>query len=166
MLDMTTTEVPDHLIGGVFPCTDDRFGAAIRTKLPCVISVGAVDMVNLGAMDTVPKEFRDRNLHVHNAQVTLTRTTPEENRAIGKFIVERVNKMEGPVRFFLPLKGVSAIDALGMPFHDPEADAALFDTIREGWVDAPNRELIELGNNINNSAFPDALAKAFLELIK
>ncbi|WP_321345172.1 Tm-1-like ATP-binding domain-containing protein [Breoghania sp.] len=166
MLDVTTTEVPDHLIGGVFPCTDDRFGAAIRTKLPCVLSVGAVDMVNFGAMDTVPKEFSDRNLYVHNAQVTLMRTTPEENRAIGKFIVERVNKMEGPVRFFLPLKGVSAIDAPGMPFHDPEADAALFDAIREGWVDAPNRELIELDNNINDSAFSDALAKAFLEMIK
>ncbi|WP_319775243.1 Tm-1-like ATP-binding domain-containing protein [Breoghania sp.] len=166
MLDVTTTEVPDHLVGGVFPCTDDRFGAAIRTKLPCVISVGAVDMVNFGAMDTVPKEFRDRNLYVHNAQVTLMRTTPEENRAIGKFIVERVNQMEGPVRFFLPLKGVSAIDAPGMPFHDPEADAALFDAIREGWVDAPNRQLIELDNNINDSAFSDALANAFLELIK
>lgn len=166
MLDVTTTEVPDHLIGGVFPCTDDRFGAAIRTKLPYVGSVGAVDMVNFGALDTVPKEFRDRNLHVHNAQVTLMRTTAEENRAIGRFIVERVNRMEGPVRFFLPLKGVSAIDAPGMPFHDPEADAALFETIREGWVDAPNRQLIELDNNINDSAFSDALAETFLELIK
>ncbi|MEI2385205.1 Tm-1-like ATP-binding domain-containing protein [Breoghania sp. JC706] len=166
MLDVTTTEVADHLVGGVFPCTDDRFGAAIRTRLPYVGSVGAVDMVNFGAMETVPKEFRNRNLHVHNAQVTLMRTTPEENRAIGKFIVERVNRMEGPVRFFLPLKGVSIIDAPGMPFHDPEADAALFETIRAEWIDAPNRKLIELDNNINDQAFSDAIAETFLELIR
>ncbi|PTW59869.1 uncharacterized protein (UPF0261 family) [Breoghania corrubedonensis] len=166
MLDVTTTEVPDHLIGGVFPCTDDRFGAAIRTRLPYVGSVGAVDMVNFGAMETVPKEFRDRNLYVHNAQVTLMRTTPEENRAIGKFIMERINRMEGPVRFLLPLKGVSAIDAPGMPFHDPEADAALFETIRAEWKAAPNRELIELDCNINDKAFSDALAETFLELIR
>ncbi|WP_342363962.1 Tm-1-like ATP-binding domain-containing protein [Terrarubrum flagellatum] len=164
LLDITTTEVPDYLFGGVFPATADRFGAAIRTRLPYVGSVGAVDMVNFGAMDAVPEKFRDRNLYVHNPQVTLMRTTPDENRAIGAWIVERLNRMEGPVRFLLPLAGVSMIDAPGKPFHDPAADQALFDSIRAGWKTAPNRKLIELDLNINDHAFADALVAAFREI--
>lgn len=165
LIDLTTTEVPDHLFGGVFPCTEDRFGATIRTRLPYVGSVGAVDMVNFGAKDTVPARFASRNLYVHNPQVTLMRTTPEENRAIGRFIVERLNRMEGSVRFLLPLGGVSAIDVPGMPFHDPAADAALFDTIRSGFVPAPNRKLIELDAPINDRAFADAVLAAFREIV-
>ena len=165
MIDVTTTEVADHLVGGVFACSDDRFGAAIRTRLPYVVSVGAVDMVNFGAKDTVPDRFRSRKLHVHNAQVTLMRTTPEENRAIAAFIIERVNRMEGSVRFLLPLKGVSMIDAPGQPFHDPEADAVLFDTIRSGFEPAANRRLIELDHHINDPEFSSALVEAFLSLI-
>jgi uncharacterized protein (UPF0261 family) len=164
LIDVTTTEVADLLVGGVFPATQDRFGAAIRTKLPYVGSVGAVDMVNFGAKETVPEKFRGRKLHVHNAQVTLMRTTPAENRAIGAFIVERLNRMEGPVRFLLPLKGVSAIDAPGQPFHDPEADAALFEAIRAGWKDAPNRRLIEIDANINDAEFAAALVAAFRDI--
>ncbi len=164
LIDVTTTEVADLLVGGVFPATQDRFGAAIRTKLPYVGSVGAVDMVNFGAKETVPEKFRHRKLHVHNAQVTLMRTTPEENRAIGAFIVERLNRMEGPVRFLLPLRGVSAIDAPGQPFHDPEADAALFDAIRAGWKAAPNRRLIEIDANINDAEFAAALIAAFRDI--
>ncbi len=165
LIDITTTEVPDHLFGGVFPCTEDRFGAAIRTRLPYVGSVGAVDMVNFGAKETVPTKFAARTLYVHNPQVTLMRTTPEENRAIGRFIVERLNRMEGPVRFLLPLGGVSAIDVPGMPFHDPAADAALFDTIRSGFVPAPNRKLIEVEAPINDRAFADAVLSAFREIV-
>jgi uncharacterized protein (UPF0261 family) len=164
LIDVTTTEVADLLVGGVFPATQDRFGAAIRTKLPYVGSVGAVDMVNFGARETVPDRFSGRKLHVHNAQVTLMRTTPDENRAIGSFIVERLNRMEGPVRFLLPLKGVSAIDAPGQPFHDPAADAALFDAIRSGWQDAPNRRLIEIDANINDAEFAAALVAAFRDI--
>jgi uncharacterized protein (UPF0261 family) len=164
LIDVTTTEVPDLLVGGVFPATEDRFGSVIRTRLPYVGSVGAVDMVNFGARDTVPVPFGDRKLHVHNAQVTLMRTTPEENRQIGEFIVSRLNRMEGPVRFLLPLKGVSAIDAPGQPFHDPEADAALFDTIRAGWQLAPNRRLVELDLHINDPGFAAALVANFHEL--
>jgi uncharacterized protein (UPF0261 family) len=164
LIDLTTTEVPDFLVGGVFPCDADRFGAAIRTRLPYVGSVGAVDMVNFGAKDTVPSQFQSRNLYVHNPQVTLMRTTPEENREIGRFIVERLNRMEGPVRFLLPLGGVSAIDVPGMPFHDPVADAALFDTIRSGFVAAPNRRLIEVQAAINDRAFADAALAAFREI--
>ena len=164
LLDITTTEVPDLLMGGVFPCTEDRFGAAIRTRLPYVGSVGAVDMVNFGARETVPTHFAERNLYVHNSQVTLMRTTPGENRAIGEFIVARLNRMEGPVRFLLPLRGVSAIDVPGMPFHDPVADAALFDTIRAGFEAAPNRRLIEVDAAINDRAFADAALAAFREI--
>lgn len=164
LLDITTTEVPDFLVGGVFACNADRFGAAIRTRLPYVGSVGAVDMVNFGAKETVPAKFAGRNLYVHNAQVTLMRTTPEENVAIGRFIVERLNRMEGPVRFLLPLGGVSAIDVPGMPFHDPAADAALFETIRAGFQPTLNRKLIEVPAAINDRAFVDATFAAFREI--
>ncbi|WP_191085942.1 Tm-1-like ATP-binding domain-containing protein [Roseococcus microcysteis] len=164
LLDITTTEVPDFLVGGVFPCTEDRLGAVIRTRLPYVGSVGAVDMVNFGAKETVPARFQSRNLYVHNPQVTLMRTTPEENRAIAEFLLARLNRMEGPVRFLLPLGGVSAIDVPGMPFHDPAADAALFDTIRAGFVPAPNRRLIEVPAAINDRAFADAALAVFREI--
>jgi uncharacterized protein (UPF0261 family) len=164
LLDITTTEVPDFLVGGVFPCDADRFGAPIRTGLPYVGSVGAVDMVNFGAKETVPAKFAGRNLYVHNPQVTLMRTTAEENAAIGRFIVERLNRMQGPVRFLLPLGGVSAIDVPCMPFHDPAADAALFETIRAGFQPAPNRRLIEVPAAINDRAFVDAALAAFREI--
>lgn len=164
LIDVTTTEVPDLLVGGVFPATEDRFGAAIRTRLPYVGSVGALDMVNFGARDTVPARFAERRLHVHNAQVTLMRTTPQENRSIGDFIVTRLNRMQGPVRFLLPLRGVSAIDAPGQPFHDPDADAALFDAIRTAWVEAPNRRLVELDLHINDPLFAAALADNFRQI--
>jgi uncharacterized protein (UPF0261 family) len=163
-MDITTTEVADLLVGGVFAATEDRFGAVIRMKLPYVGSVGAVDMVNFGARDTVPAKFEGRKFHVHNAQVTLMRTTPEENRSIGEFIVSRLNRMDGLVRFLLPLRGVSAIDAPGQPFHDPEADAALFDAIRSGWRPAPNRQLVELDLHINDRAFADALVDNYRQI--
>jgi uncharacterized protein (UPF0261 family) len=164
LIDVTTTEVADLLVGGIFPCTDGRFGATIRTGLPYVGSVGAVDMVNFGARETVPREFQDRKLHVHNAQVTLMRTTPDENRRIGEFIVSRLNRMTGPTRFLLPLRGVSAIDAPGQPFHDPEADRVLFDAIRSGWQAAPNRKLVEFDLHINDPEFAAALVANFREL--
>ena len=163
-LDITTTEVADHLFGGVLPCTDDRFRAIIRTRIPYVGSVGAVDMINFGAHDTVPPQYATRNLYVHNAQVTLMRTTPDENREIGAWIVERLNRMEGPVRFLLPLCGVSAIDAPGKPFHDPTAGAALFEAIRNGWTPAPSRQLIEIDAHINDAAFADAAVAAFNDI--
>lgn len=164
VIDVTTTEVADFLVGGIFPCTSDRFGAIIRSRIPYVGSVGACDMVNFGGRETVPPRFEGRTFHVHNAQVTLMRTTPEENERIGEFIVSRLNQMEGPVRFLLPLRGVSAIDAAGQPFHDPAADAALFGAIRAGWQPAPNRELIELDRHINDPEFAEALVAGFREM--
>jgi uncharacterized protein (UPF0261 family) len=131
-VDVTTTEVADLLVGGVFPATEDRFGAFIRRPIPYVGSVGAVDMVNFGPRDSVPQKFRGRNLVVHNQNVTLMRTTRDENAAIGAWIGERLNRIGGPVRFLLPEGGVSLLDQPGKPFHDPEADNAA-STSRPSW---------------------------------
>jgi len=150
----------------VFPCTDDRFGAVARTRLPYVGSVGAVDMVNWGARDTVPAKFGQRTLYVHNEQVTLMRTTPEENTAIGEWIGERLNRCEGKIRFLLPLGGVSAIDAPGMPFHDPRADEALFASIRKVFQPTDSRRLMELPVHINDPAFAAALVANFREIAR
>ena len=163
-IDLTTTEVPDHLFGGILPCTDDRFGAVIRRRIPYLGSVGACDMVNFGARDTVPPKYADRKFHVHNPFVTLMRTTAGENAEIGAWIVARLNRMVGPMRFLLPLQGVSAIDAEGKPFHDPEADQALFESIRKGWKAAPNRKLIEVDANINDAEFAAAALAAFHDM--
>ena len=161
VMDITTTEVADFLMGGTLACTDDRFGAIIRRKIPYVGSVGALDMVNFGARETVPAKFEGRNFYIHNPQVTLMRTTPEENHRIGTWIAQRLNRMDGPVRFLIPLKGVSAIDAAGLPFFNAEADAALFDAIREGWQPAKNRKLIEVDAHINDAAFAHEAVKQF-----
>ena len=163
-VDITTTEVADYLFGGILPCTDDRFGAVIRSKIPYVGSVGAVDMVNFGARETVPEKYAGRQFHIHNSSVTLMRTTSDENAAIGTWIVERLNQMQGPVRFLLPLRGVSAIGIEGMPFHDPHADAALFDAIRTGWKPSANRQLIEIDDHINSPQFAEAAVAAFREI--
>jgi uncharacterized protein (UPF0261 family) len=164
--DVTTTEVADFLFGGVLPCTDDRFGAIIRTKLPYVGSVGAVDMVNFGAKESIPDKFKNRKLYVHNEQVTLMRTTPDENKAIGEWIVARLNQMSGPVRWLLPLGGVSAIDQAGQPFHDAEADEALFSAIRSGWSNSPNRKLIEVDSNINDPKFSAAIVSELTDVMR
>jgi uncharacterized protein (UPF0261 family) len=166
LIDVTTTEVADFLLGGIFPCTEDRFGAVARTGLPYVGSVGAVDMVNFGARETVPARCADRNLYVHNPQVTLMRTTPQENEAIGEWIAGRLNRCEGEVRFVLPLGGVSAIDAPGMPFHDPAADEALFAAIRSAFIETPRRRLIETPHHINDPACAQLLADQFFEIAK
>lgn len=166
MVDVTTTEVPDRLFGGVFPCTDDRFGAVARTGLPWVGSVGAVDMVNFGARDTVPARYVDRTFYVHNAQVTLMRTTPAENTAIGEWIADRLNRCEGEVRLLLPQGGVSALDAPGAPFHDPDADQALFAALRATLRTTARRCLVELPHHVNDPAFAAALAAAFREIAR
>lgn len=165
VLDITTTEVADHLMGGVFSAGEGRMDAIIRSKTPYVGSVGALDMVNFGAKETVPAHYADRKLHVHNPQVTLMRTTPEENAKMGAWIAAKLNQMEGPVRFLLPLGGVSLIDVPDMPFHDPEASGALFDAIREGFAPGPNRQLIEVDADINAPAFINAGLEAFGDVV-
>ncbi|MBB5538849.1 Tm-1-like ATP-binding domain-containing protein [Rhizobium giardinii] len=165
-IDVSTTEVCDFLVGGVFPCTADRFGAFARTKLPYVGSCGALDMVNFGAMETVPTEFRSRRLHVHNPQVTLMRTTPEECNKIGEWIGERLNLCEGPVRFLIPELGVSAIDAPGQPFHDPEADAALFAVLERTLRRTAKRQVTRVPLHINDPQFADLLVTNFREAFR
>ncbi|SHJ43366.1 amino acid/amide ABC transporter ATP-binding protein 2, HAAT family [Bradyrhizobium lablabi] len=165
VIDITTTEICDLLMGGVFPATEDRFGAIIRTRIPYVGSVGALDMVNFGSPETIPERYRGRKLHVHNPQVTLMRTTAEENERMGRWIGERLNAMDGPVRFFLPEGGVSALDAPGQPFRDLDADAALFRALDQTVRQTSNRQLIRLKRNINEPEFAAAIVTAFRSLI-
>jgi len=166
VIDVTTTEVCDLLMGGVFPCTEDRFGAIARTGLPYVGSCGALDMVNFGAIETVPAHYKDRTLYVHNPQVTLMRTTVEENARMGRWIGERLNRCDGLVRFLLPEGGVSVLDAPGMPFHDPAADAALFAALEETVVQTKRRRLIRAPHAINDPAFADALLAEYRAVLE
>ncbi len=162
--DITTTEWADELVGGVLSAGPTRLDAAGKMGIPQVVSVGALDMVNFGPMDTVPEKFRSRKLHVHNPTVTLMRTTLEENRRLGEILAEKLNKAKGPVIVFLPLKGVSGIDKEGMPFFDPEADKVLFETLKKNLD--PRIEVRELNYNINDPEFAEAMAEALLQLIR
>jgi uncharacterized protein (UPF0261 family)/ABC-type branched-subunit amino acid transport system ATPase component len=164
VLDLTTTEVPDLLMGGIFPADEDRFGAVIRSRMPYVGSVGAVDMVNFATPETVPERYRGRRFYEHNPQVTLMRTTPEENGRIGRWIGEKLNQMDAPVRFFLPEGGVSGLDMPGQPFHDPAADRALFDALVTTVRATATRRLIRLPYHVNDAAFATAVVEAFLAL--
>jgi uncharacterized protein (UPF0261 family)/ABC-type branched-subunit amino acid transport system ATPase component len=164
VLDITTTEIADELVGGMLTAGPTRMDAIIKSRVPYVGSCGALDMVNFWAMDTVPAKFNGRNFIKHNSNVTLMRTTVTENIAIGKFIVDKLNRMEGPVRFFIPEGGVSTVDAPGKGFWDPAADKALFDTITQNFRAGTNRKLIRLPYNLNDPQFSDALVAAFLEI--
>jgi uncharacterized protein (UPF0261 family) len=161
LMDLTTTEVCDFLFGGVLACTEDRFGAVARTKAPYVGSCGALDMVNFGAMNTVPDRYRGRNLYAHNPHVTLMRTTPDENTKQGEWIADRLNLCEGEVRFLIPELGVSALDAPGKAFWDPEADARLFEALEGRLRQTERRRLIRLPFHINDPAFAEAAVAAF-----
>jgi uncharacterized protein (UPF0261 family)/ABC-type branched-subunit amino acid transport system ATPase component len=161
VIDITTTEVCDLLMGGVLPATEDRFGAIIRARMPYVGSAGALDMVNFGPRDTVPERYRGRLLHQHNPNVTLMRTTPDENDRIGRWIGERLNQMDAPVRFLLPEGGVSALDRPGHAFHDPEADAALFRALEQTVRQTSTRQLVRVAAHINDPAFAAAALDAY-----
>lgn len=163
VLDITTTEWCDELFGGVLNAGSHRLEAAGACGVPQVVSVGALDMVNFGPLDTVPEQYRGRNLYKHNPTVTLMRTTKEENIRLGEVVAEKLNAAKSPTALMLPLRGVSAIDGEGQPFNDPEADKALFDTLRANI--GSNVELIELDSNVNDDAFALAAAKKLLELM-
>lgn len=166
VLDITTTEVCDLLFGGVLPVTEDRFGAIARTRLPYVGSVGALDMVNFWAPPTIPERYRGRLFYEHNPNVTLMRTTADECRRIGEWIGGRLARCDGPVRFLIPEKGVSALDIEGGAFFDPEADAALFEAIEHTIKPTRNRTVTRLSLHINEPAFAKAAAEAFLDIVK
>ncbi len=166
VIDLTTTEVADMLVGGVFPATEDRMGAVIRTGIPYVGSVGALDMVNFGARETVPERFADRRFHIHNPQVTLMRTTPEENDRFAAWIAARLNRMTGPVRFLIPERGVSALDVEGQPFHDPDALAALRRRLKNDVMPTRDRQLVSVPANLNSTEFACAALSAFSEIAR
>jgi uncharacterized protein (UPF0261 family) len=164
VLDVTTTELCDDLVGGVLSAGPDRLEAAGRLGLPQVVSCGALDMVNFGARDTVPPQFESRNLYVHNPSVTLMRTTPGECAELGRRIARKLSAAAGPTALFLPLRGVSMIDAEGQPFHDPDADAALFGALREG-LDG-RVELVEMDCNVNDPEFAAAMVDKLDDYMK
>jgi uncharacterized protein (UPF0261 family) len=164
VIDVTTTEVADEIVGGIFPAGPERFDAILAKQVPYVLSLGALDMVNFGGLQTVPAEFRNRTLHVHNAQITLMRTTVEENRQIARWIADKLNRSTAPLIVLVPEGGVSALDAPGQPFWDPAADAALFAELEAALQVTADRQLRRLPMHINDPAFAQALADAFQEL--
>ena len=156
VLDLTTTELADELVGGVLAAGPRRLEVAGALGVPQVVSLGALDMVNFGPLDTVPPRFAGRKLYQHNPTVTLMRTTPEENAELGRRIARKLNAARGPVTLFVPLRGVSLIAVEGAAFHDPEADAALVDALRE-HLD-PRIDVRYLESDINDPAFARAMA--------
>jgi len=164
VLDLTTTEWCDEIVGGVLAAGSHRCEAAAKNNVPQVVSVGAADMVNFGPINTVPSNFSDRNLYKHNPTVTLMRTTVQENVKVGQMLVEKLNMAAGKTTLLLPLKGVSAIDAKGQPFYGPEEDSALFETLRDG-INRDVVELIELNNNINDQVFAETAAQKLIDMM-
>jgi uncharacterized protein (UPF0261 family) len=164
VLDITTTEIADEIAGGVLSAGPSRLDVFAHHDIAYVGSVGALDMANFWGMDKVPAPLRERKLHVHNANVTLMRTSAAENVRIGRFIAEKLNRMKGEVRFLLPMKGLSALDHEGQPFFDEQADQALFATIERIFTATPRHRLVKLPHHINDPPFADALVKAFREI--
>ena len=165
VLDITTTEWCDELVGGVFNAGPHRLEAAAKRGVVQVVSVGALDMVNFGAMDTVPEKFRGRNLYIHNPTVTLMRTTAEENRKLGGIISSKLNMCSNKAALMIPLKGVSLIDSPGKPFHGPDENKALFSALKAG-LNNPVVEVIEMDNEINDEEFAVAMAEKLCRLIE
>ena len=156
VLDLTTTELADELVGGVLSAGPDRLEAGVRRGIPQVVSVGALDMVNFGPWETVPERFADRTFHRHNPSVTLMRTTPEENALLGARMAATLRQAATPMVVMIPLRGVSALDARGQPFYDPEADAALFQALADGLQGHPLVRLDVRDEHINDPAFAEA----------
>ncbi|PKA49326.1 hypothetical protein AXF42_Ash014228 [Apostasia shenzhenica] len=164
VLDITTTEVADYIVGGVMACDNSRFDSLLENKVPLVLSVGALDMVNFGAKHTIPSNFDQRKIHIHNEQVSLMRTTVDENRKFAKFIAEKLNKSSSKVCVCLPEKGVSALDAPEKPFYDPEATHALLKELDSLIEKNDDRKVKILPYHINDREFADALVASFLEM--
>ena len=160
VLDVTTTEWADELVGGVLTAGPTRLDAAAAARVPAIVTPGCLDMVNFGERATVPAKFAGRNFYQHNAQVTLMRTTPAECVELGRILAEKLNRYQAPVTFLIPRRAISVISAPGKPFHDPAADEALFAAIRAGL--RPGIPVIELDVEINDPAFSRACADALL----
>ena len=165
VLDITTTEWCDEIVGGVLGAGPNRLEAAGRNHVPQVVSVGALDMVNFGPIDTIPEKFKSRNLYKHNPTVTLMRTTVEENIKFGQKIAEKLNASFGKTVLILPLKGVSMIDAPGQPFYGSKEDEALFDTLKNN-IDKDKVNIVEMDNNINEKAFAQRAAEELIKMLE
>ncbi|WP_034944728.1 Tm-1-like ATP-binding domain-containing protein [Erwinia oleae] len=166
LLDLTTTEVCDLLFGGVLACDDTRFDAIANTGTPCVISCGALDMVNFGHATSVPEKYADRLFYHHNAQVTLMRTTPDENVRMAEWIAEKLNRCEGDVVVLIPEGGFSALDKAGQPFWSPEADRAFIDTLEADLKQTDRRRIVRLPWHINDQQFASAAVSHFRALVE
>lgn len=165
VLDLTTTEWCDQEVGGVLAAGPDRCSAAVKNRVPQVVSVGALDMVNFGPMDTVPEKFAGRHLYRHNPTVTLMRTTVPENVKIAGRLAEKWNQAETKMTVMLPLRGVSGIDGEGQPFYGPKEDEALFHTLRTELTNE-NIEILEMDHHINDKAFAETAAQKLIELME
>lgn len=165
VLDITTTEVCDYLFGGVLACNEDRFGAIARTKTPCIISCGALDMVNFGRPSTIPEQYKGRQFYHHNAQVTLMRTTPEENYQMGVWIAEKLNHCEGEIRFIIPTAGFSSLDIKGGVFWSPVADDAFIKAFTDNYEITEKRQLIFSPHHINSPEFCEQVMQLHQEMI-
>ncbi|XP_072998779.1 toMV susceptible protein tm-1(GCR26) isoform X1 [Typha latifolia] len=164
VLDITTTEVADHIVGGVMACDTTRFDAITENRVPLVLSVGALDMVNFGARNTIPSIFEHRKIHIHNEQVSLMRTTAEENKKFAWFIAEKMNKSSSRISICLPQKGISALDAPGKPFYDPETTSILIDELDKRIEKNEDRQVKVFPYHINDPEFADALVNSFLKM--
>ncbi len=164
VLDVTTTEVADEVVGGVFAAGSKRFDAIIEKRIPYVVSLGALDMVNFGSQETVPTQFRDRRLHVHNEQVTLMRTTVEENRKIARWMAAKFIHATAPLILAIPEQGLSMLDSPGQPFYDPQADAALFEELETRLEPNPNCRIVRLPHHINDTRFCEQLVELYAGL--
>ena len=162
VLDVTTTEWADEVTGATLSAGPTRLDAMSKAAIPAIIAPGCVDMANFGERETLPAEFESRTLYIHNPQVTLMRTNAEENEKIGRVIAEKANANSAPVVILNPLKAVSVISAEGLAFHDPEADEALFSTIRK-YAEV---RVIDLEEEVNSPAFAAACAHQLLELLE
>jgi uncharacterized protein (UPF0261 family) len=161
VLDITTTEWADELAGGILSAGPTRLEAAARRGVPAIVTPGCLDMVNFGPPESVPARYQGRRFYQHNPQVTLMRTTPAECRELGRIIAEKLNASKGPVTLLIPLKGISVISAPGQPFHDTEADAALFGALKSNL--RKGIDVVELGCNINDPPFAEACAGKLLD---
>jgi len=165
VLDITTTEVADEIAGGIFPSGPDRMDAILAKKIPYLVSAGAMDMVNFGAIETVPEKYRKRKLHLHNSLITLMRTTPDENRLAGAWIGRKLAKSPGNWQVLLPEKGVSALDAPGKPFEDPAANEAFFDSLEKELTRWPEK-VKRVPLHVNDPAFAAEIVRQLEELMQ
>ena len=165
VLDITTTEICDLLVGGVLSAGEDRLDAVARAKIPFIGSCGALDMVNFWGLDSVPERFRSRTLYRHNDEITLMRTSAEECQQIGDWIGGKLNACDGEVDFFLPMKGVSALDIKGGAFFDPTANEALFSAIRSRVKPSARRRLHDIDLHINDPQFADIVVETFKQVM-